>query len=804
MVTTATTTLPISSPSSLNNGNKAKERKVKGFRVICLFLGLTLFGFYDGWDGRSDDDDSITSTLSAIDKVRKVPPTKLQVDATESLQTTAAQSTTTTTTTTQAGAEVVVSSQINKEVENKEDAAVPRLSQVNPADDTWPGEAINPDNLWILQDGLRIAKQSKGLALDGSKFGLPAHQLCNGTEYDTFARDLHRYATNQTLHGPSWGRRQQRQPQQVHYHYASTSSSSSGSSRIMDNSTILMFGNSHVRQIAHAWIMQHADNDDDDDDVRIESFERILDEMAIRVNFTNGATLYAVTNSYVPRGPRWQLYLQELTGVALNDFDAIVVGFVNGCVSVDEFKERYPDLSCSHIEASPEDWIAAYHGPLLFIRPFYSRREPQAQQWARVVIRARPFRDAPLGFIDNRHHIVALGHEATNTNPTGDADCPTCGTEGHRCMGRWGGYPDLGAWDVAQWLRTGIDSTNHPYTPRPFIQNLNMHEEYRPYSELEKEAKEKDVTWMQKYASNLTALTETTDWMDDDDLHICRADVVYESTEIDWKTPLFQCKGGNYTIMSALIHLYAAEQQTKKSFGPSWGHKRGQPLPDGKKVLVVGDTHAKEIVYALLCQYSDQIVSFRQMDRLGGSEIIFTNGAKIFYLYNSIHFYSQDWPLLVGAQIGMSLASLDAIVVGESPECDGKSSFSKKMENLQANLPGIDCLQNPPPDITAWIFAFEGPLIFVNRFTPIGEIDFRAQQQIVQWSGRLNVVVLSTRLHITAVGHEGACVTLSEVSDAGEPRAYTGAHRCVGEWGGYPDLTAWDLLEGLDQIWGDR
>ena len=34
-------------------------------------------------------------------------------------------------------------------------------------------------------------------------------------------------------------------------------------------------------------------------------------------------------------------------------------------------------------------------------------------------------------------------------------------------------YPDLSAFDMAEWLWTGMDSINHTYTPRPFMTYLN-------------------------------------------------------------------------------------------------------------------------------------------------------------------------------------------------------------------------------------------------------------------------------------------------------------------------------------------
>lgn len=95
--------------------------------------------------------------------------------------------------------------------------------------------------------------------------------------------------------------------------------------------------------------------------------------------------------------------------------------------------------------------------------------------WGRAVLDARKsFGRDNVGFVYGRHHVEAVQHEGAERNASviGDADCATCNGNGHRCIGRYGGFPDLSAFDMAEWLWTGMDSLNHTYLPRPFIKYL--------------------------------------------------------------------------------------------------------------------------------------------------------------------------------------------------------------------------------------------------------------------------------------------------------------------------------------------
>jgi hypothetical protein len=292
-----------------------------------------------------------------------------------------------------------------------------------------------------------------------------------GPAYDQFSRLLHLYATKTTLQGPTWGRRRQQQHANV---------------GIMDHARILAFGNSHLRQAVFAWIAQHMSDD------QVLRVTRVYHHYSVRVDFTNNTTIYVLANSYAPFSPQWQVAIQELMdNSTLSDFDAVVMGNVNACSTarLEDLLADHPELSCDYAKPEPQDWIRAFPGRILFMSSFMRRRRRrhqdgplpetntigQDEQWVRIVLEARANGRDNVGFVYGRHYIETLRHEGATSeesHATADVNCPTCAAEGHSCVGQYGGFLDLAAWDLTEWLWTGMDSTNHSYTPRPFIQQL--------------------------------------------------------------------------------------------------------------------------------------------------------------------------------------------------------------------------------------------------------------------------------------------------------------------------------------------
>jgi hypothetical protein len=260
-------------------------------------------------------------------------------------------------------------------------------------DQFWP--TPNPDNLWILKDGLSFSRYPNSTAVQQLR-----RHFCQGPAYDQFSRLLHLYATKTTLQGPTWGRRRQQQHANV---------------GIMDQARILAFGNSHLRQAVFAWIAQHMSDD------QVLRVTRVYHHYYVRVDFTNNATIYVLASSYAPFSPQWQVAIQELTdNSTLSDFDAVVVGNVNACSTarLEDLLADHPELSCDYAEPEPQDWMRAYPGRILVMSSFMRRRRRhqdgplpetntigQDEQWARIVLEARANGRDNVGFVYGRHYI---------------------------------------------------------------------------------------------------------------------------------------------------------------------------------------------------------------------------------------------------------------------------------------------------------------------------------------------------------------------------------------------------------------
>jgi hypothetical protein len=161
---------------------------------------------------------------------------------------------------------------------------------------------------------------------------------------------------------------------------------------------------------------------------------------------------------------------------------------------------------------------------------------------------------------------------------------------------------------------------------------------------------------------------------------------------------LYQCQGTTYEQFGKQL-LALAENPTNNAF---WG-RRDVPLPPKRTVLVLGNSHLRQVSKTMVCQYADQISSLYT-----ASEDIFfvefLNGAQWISITNTVLVYSKDWmrllqdeylqPLLLRSTSGGSSSNintstttphLDAIVFGKFtryPEAQ-HTNFERTMQRDQ-------------------------------------------------------------------------------------------------------------------------
>jgi hypothetical protein len=278
---------------------------------------------------------------------------------------------------------------------------------------------------------------------------------CEGRAYRKFASYMHAYVENYVKIGkrpPEWGRRPHALP---------------------DGSSVLIFGNSHSRQIAHALACQHAESI-----VSVERHEtHMVDkDMVHKIQFDNDSALWIVANSYAAYSKdHWKTLVETQVGQPLDAFDSIIMGPFNGgggrvsafSINMDIMTDELPDeygidiakFGGPHLEdlAAVYDKPILFHGMLSFARK--AGKHEEMLQAANVVASGRQ----NVRYFGSRKQMremeafagkgVELEGGATSKLEVSKAvNKREFGKSLHRCTGKNGGHPDLVAWEVTEWL----------------------------------------------------------------------------------------------------------------------------------------------------------------------------------------------------------------------------------------------------------------------------------------------------------------------------------------------------------------
>jgi hypothetical protein len=274
---------------------------------------------------------------------------------------------------------------------------------------------------------------------------------CEGPAYDNFTERLLRYALKLKAEAPfKWGQRAFPLPA---------------------NMSVLIFGNSHTRQMSNALICQYRLqiyweerlNSSFDPTIPRDDYPRIL-------HFKNNSTITVITNTaLVYSSTKWLSNLESWLQRPFSSFDAIVMGHINGVESKLKFGHSIIRFSLARPELfdSPEFPVPTvtklaevYSGPVVAV-PMFAMHGQDVKTHAEQAIdyRASRNRTANIEIVDVRRHIQNLGECASDATLTvgtcldaGDNDGGRKPQEMHRCIGKKGGHPDLVAWDVIEHM----------------------------------------------------------------------------------------------------------------------------------------------------------------------------------------------------------------------------------------------------------------------------------------------------------------------------------------------------------------
>ena len=310
-----------------------------------------------------------------------------------------------------------------------------------------------------------------------------------------------------------------------------------------------------------------------------------------------------------------------------------------------------------------------------------------------------------------------------------------------------------------------------------------------------------------KVAQNATSGSPSTTTAHDD-LHFC---TMPEVTLGPTRSIVihYQCAGPLYEDFADRLHDFARNRSSNPK-QLAWG-RRPFPLPANKTLLVIGNSHTRQM---LLCQYHTLIDRIDENNEYTRT-LYLSHNVTIVTIFNCPYVYSQKWETLIGAVLGHSFQSLDAIVLGMfnrirmTPDTP-INSFKLHMLNYSKEHPGdIDVRKTDPPTPTAFAEVFSGPIIAVSMFAMYSQHDssssFLHTIDLYEKQNRTNILFLNGRHYMPALGECGSdehyrAGTCNDPGLTNTTRNPADMHRCTGPRGGHPDLLAWDTMEALHKL----
>lgn len=279
------------------------------------------------------------------------------------------------------------------------------------------------------------------------------------------------------------------------------------------------------------------------------------------------------------------------------------------------------------------------------------------------------------------------------------------------------------------------------------------------------------------------------------------------------KEVLYQCGGEDYYEFHNSLQSLWSDSLTGRPF---WG-RRESPAPRNTNILVWGNSHTRQVVEAMLCQYEDEIVDGYigeedEGDFLGWVQL--EHNVTIFWVINTWHSYTGDrWPHVLETSVLQNvtkvaasngdritkLADFDVLLVGKfnrmSTGANTETSFYRSMYKNKKEHPELIDFEAATPGLSQISSVFNGAVLGLIPFAP--DVGFqRLMQTEAAQSNRANVMVLDGRRHMDALGE---CAAMPK-HDVGPCVNQTVGHRCAGAYGGHADVMVWDIVETLHRL----
>jgi len=446
---------------------------------------------------------------------------------------------------------------------------------------------------------------------------------------------------------------------------------------------------------------------------------------------------------------------------------------------------------------------AVYDGPIVAVSMFSSadKNLQVAKRMEKDTNKLNEDGRENVHYIDGRKYIPELG-EGGAKSQLGVFDAREDGLL-HRCHGKLGGHPDLMAWDVIEHLYQLVPAAGTKWTSKSTgkaLEEASMTEERISFNiATESESSPQEAEETASSEPILNTISGENEEAPLPPLHICRVPEIALDPE-DPLYLLYHCQGPNYDAFGESLLKFA---NNTAIHSPTWG-RRPFPLPANKSILFFGNSHTRQTANAFLCQYKDQLKSLTpRVSGKVGYTAEFMNGAKVEALINSYAVFGREWKSLMEGELGRSLASYDALVLGKFNRLldSHNTTFYTEMEALSKERDDIDFFNVKPPTLADVAAVYDGPIVAVSMFSN-AKMPRKAANgmlknaKMLHRKGRKNVYYIDGRKYTSEVGEGGSQnqYKIRDSVDAGE------THRCHGALGGHPDLMAWDVIEQLYRL----
>lgn len=270
---------------------------------------------------------------------------------------------------------------------------------------------------------------------------------CAGSAYDNFSHKLLELATTPKQFGlekdtKNWGKRKIPAPA---------------------NSTVVFLGNSHTRQVFQTFMCQYRN-----DIIKATVINDVDGKGSgiLHVRLKENITVYGVTNLPHVYSPRWSELLRiSMNLPTLNDIDALVLGHFNtfkesiNSTFLTLMKNLTAGTDADFERISPpgiEDVAKVYSGPILAVSMFADYDVKRFQSVLKQIETLRKKGRKNIFSIDGRQYVPYIGECASDLGMSigtcllTDKSPGKRHINGHRCVGKNGGHPDLISWDIIE------------------------------------------------------------------------------------------------------------------------------------------------------------------------------------------------------------------------------------------------------------------------------------------------------------------------------------------------------------------